>query len=87
MTLLLELTPEIEARLREQAAAEGKDPVVFAREALEEKLDAAREAEDEARRLSANQRAARWLAWVDRHESVAHFVDDSRESIYEGRGE
>lgn len=38
MTLQIDLSPELEARLRERAAAAGKDAVIFAREALEEKL-------------------------------------------------
>lgn len=33
------------------------------------------------------QRIAVWREWVDSHPPVHHFVDDSRESIYEGRGE
>ncbi len=38
MTLQIDLSPELEAKLRERAAAAGKETVVFAREALEEKL-------------------------------------------------
>lgn len=33
------------------------------------------------------ERVARFLAWVDSHESRNPNVDDSRESIYEGCGE
>ncbi|HOB72952.1 MAG TPA: hypothetical protein PKG54_00365 [Phycisphaerae bacterium] len=87
MTLQIELSPEIEARLREQAAAVGKDPAAFAREAVEEKLAASARPAADSSKLSNKQRAAKWLAWVDSHRPVGHFVDDSRESIYEGRGE
>lgn len=38
MTLSITLTPETEARLRERAAALGKDMAEIVREALEEKL-------------------------------------------------
>lgn len=30
---------------------------------------------------------AAWEKWCDSHTPVSHFVDDSRESIYAGRGE
>ena len=38
MTLRIDLSPELEAKLRERAAAAGKDIAAFAREAVEEKL-------------------------------------------------
>lgn len=37
--------------------------------------------------LSPEERAAAARAWAESHEPVTHFVDDSRETIYEGRGE
>ena len=40
MSLTIELSPESEARLRERAAAAGKDAVTYAREALEDKIQA-----------------------------------------------
>lgn len=39
-TLSISLPPETEARLRERAAAAGKDPATFAREAVEAMLRA-----------------------------------------------
>ncbi len=87
MTLRIELSPETEARLREQAAATGKDPAAFAREAVEEKLALFTEATTESSRLSVEQRIAEWMAWAESHAPLGHDVDDSRESIYEGRGE
>jgi hypothetical protein len=36
---------------------------------------------------SAEQWVAEWRAWIASHAPVTHFVDDSREAIYEGRGE
>lgn len=87
MALQIELPPETEARLREQAAAAGKDPAAFAREAVEEKLAVSSEATTESSKLSVEQRIAEWMAWAESHAPIGHDVDDSRESIYEGRGE
>lgn len=84
MVLRLQLSPELEARLVEQAATIGKSPETLALEALEEKLIvepvAPTERDHQAWR-------ARLQAIIDRHPVVDHFVDDSRDSIYEGRGE
>ena len=38
MTLQIDLSPELEAKLRERAAAAGKDAATFALEAVREKL-------------------------------------------------
>ncbi len=87
MTLHIDLAPEDEARLREQAAAAGKDVSTFAQEALQEVLRLEAEADDERPRLSREQRLAEFLAWADGAQPLGYIVDDSRESIYEGRGE
>lgn len=87
MSLQISLAPETEAKLRERAAAAGKDPVEFAREALEEKLSSSDDSVAQEPSLPPNQRVAEVLRWIDSHQPVGHFVDDSRESIYEGRGE
>lgn len=84
MTLQITLSPEVEASLREQAEAAGTDIATFALQALEEKLEAERERQP---KLTAEQRAKEWRAWVKSHQPAGHFVDDSRDSIYEGRGE
>jgi hypothetical protein len=85
MHLILNLPPETEARLREAAVQSGKAPEVLALEALDEKLSVA---DDPADLLSLDrwqQRFREALAGIPR--SAAAFVDDNRESIYEGRGE
>jgi hypothetical protein len=89
MTLTLALPPDVESKLLRHAAATGKDPAAFVQETLEEKLASFSEP-----RLTAAQRAAAWDGWVEHMRSWAdnnlprrHRVDDSRESIYEGRGE
>lgn len=85
MTLTLSLPPHLEARLRERAAASGKDVEGFVREAVEEKLLASEPTGPEGK--TREQWAAEFKAWVESHKPVTHFVDDSRESIYAGRGE
>ena len=85
MTLTLSLPPDLEARLRERAAASGKDIEGFVREAVEEKLLAAESTGPEGK--TREQWAAEFKAWIESHKPVTHFVDDSRESIYAGRGE
>ena len=84
MTLTLSLSPEMEAKLREQAASAGKDEA-YAREALEEKLAEGISAGPENK--TREQWAAEFRAWVASHKPVGYFVDDSRESIYAGREE
>ena len=91
MTLQIELPVETESKLREQAAAAGKDPAVLALEAIQEKL---------ARVLSANggtDPSGDWESrfeafigrardWANRNLPRPHTVDTSRESIYPDRG-
>ena len=87
MTLEISLAPEVIAKLRERAAAEGKDMESFVREAVEKVLSSPDETAHENEQLSAERWSAEWHAWADSHPKVDHFVDDSRESIYAGRGE
>ena len=84
MNLTLNLTPEAEARLRDQAAQRGKSLETIALEAIDEKLSADAKPNDS---LSKEEWARRFDSWVASHRLVKHLVDDSRESIYEGRGE
>lgn len=86
MTITVPLSPETESKLHERAAATGKDVPTLIREAVEEKL--ALKGEPSA---PSEMPYDRWKAafdqWVASHRPVEHFVDDSRESIYGGRGE
>ena len=86
MTLTLSFPPEVEACLGERAAAAGQDVESFVREAVEEKLATAATATGPEGK-SYEQWAEEFKAWIARHKPVSHFVDDSRESIYAGRGE
>jgi hypothetical protein len=85
MTLTLQLTPDVETKLRERAAAAGKDPVGFALDALQEKLgfiDGSSSNE-----ASPEEWVKEWRTWAAAHPKLSFEVDDSRESIYAGRGE
>ncbi len=88
-TFTISLPPETEAKLRERAAAAGKDPTSFALEALQEKLavlddDKVINGQNE---LPKDQWIARLRQWAASHRRLSYEADDSRESIYEGRGE
>ncbi len=85
MNLVLHLTPETEKRLRQAAAESGKAPETLALEALDEKLATSDDPEDHLPVDRCQQKLREVLAAIPR--SSATFVDDSRESIYEGRGE
>lgn len=87
MTLQIELSPDLEAKLRERAAAVGKDVTTFAREALEETVSLHADTGGSRPRRSTKRRVEEFLAWAASHRPLGHIVDDSRESIYEGRGE
>jgi hypothetical protein len=92
MSLTVSFSPEVEARLRERAAASGKDVPTLVREAVEEKLSSTPETQP-ANTMSNEQWLAEFNAWMREVTSRARnyppgfLVDDSRESIYEGRGE
>jgi hypothetical protein len=89
MSVMLDLAPDTEQHLRSIARQRGQS--------LEEYL---RELADNAARTcngsgvmspesaqSASERERAWLAWVASHPKLPYIADDSRESIYEGRGE
>jgi hypothetical protein len=84
MNLTLHLTPELETKLREQAKAEGKALEEVALHALEMQLDSGPLA---AATMSAEQWVADIRSWATSHRSLQGEADDSRESIYAGRGE
>jgi predicted transcriptional regulator len=82
MTLTLHLSPETESRLRELATLTGRNPEAVALEALREKLS------DDSTPLPQSTSAAEFKTWLATHpSSSAEALDDSRESIYEGRGQ
>jgi hypothetical protein len=92
MILHLDLSTETETHLREQAAADGKDIGQFVREAVEAQLTSRGMAPPTSAPLppspeTAQEWIARFDAWVQAHPTRGYVADDSRESIYAGRGE
>jgi hypothetical protein len=89
MTLNLRFSPEVEAALKQRAASAGKPLEQIVVEAVEEQV---RPLASET--ISSEEKAKKWQEWVARMQNdVAKslppgaIVDDSRESIYDGRGE
>lgn len=82
MVLTLSISPEAEASLKAKAAAAGVDVSTYAATVFEQAIAAQPLGE-----LPYDQWVAEFNRWVASHKSVGHFVDDSRESIYAGRGE
>ncbi len=87
MTLTIPLPIETAATLREQAAAAGQDVASFVLEAVEEKLFSLREVAADRASHTKEARIAEWLEWTASHRALGYEVDDSRETIYSGRGE
>ena len=90
MNLILHLPPETEAKLNAQAAAVGKAPEELALIALEERLAAGFDPADGATQptpISHEEWIADIRQWAESHRRLEHPADDSRESIYFGRGE
>jgi predicted DNA-binding protein len=85
MTLTLQIPPDIESQLSQLAIVTGRTVEAFVLEALEEKLSTAPGCEEP---LSAISRLEEFRDWFASHpSSKAADLDDSRESIYDGRGE
>ncbi len=86
MTLSIDFSPETERTLRDRAAAAGQDLATFVKEAIAEKLEQ-EEKEQPSLPASHAEFRKRLADWIELHPVLDHAVDDSRESIYEGRGE
>ncbi len=87
--LNIPLSPEKEARLRERAAAAGKDVTEYVLEVLEEDLAVTVPAHPVD--THSPQKRRQWEndldAWAAGHPRLDTLADDSRESLYAGRGE
>ena len=86
MTLSIPLPPETETKLRERAAASGKDLTMLVLEAVEAITGETNGDTAPNGSMPPNQWSAEWRAWAAGHQTLDHVVDDSRESIYAGRG-
>ncbi len=86
MNITVDFPTSIERVLQQQAAAAGKDVSAFIREVVTEKLVSVPKPVRQ-RRMSHEAFARRLDEWIALHPVLDHAIDDSRESIYEGRGE
>ena len=86
MNVNVDFPSNIEAVLLQQAAAAGRDVPAFIREVVTERL-VSTPFTARPQNMSHEEFAKRLDAWIKRHPVVNHVLDDSRESIYEGRGE
>jgi hypothetical protein len=82
MTIRLSLSPDLEAKLQQRAQAAGKGVSTFVQDAVLEKLSS-----DVVDQRSGQERATAWRKWAAERRSATTSLDDSRESIYAGRGE
>ena len=85
MSLSVSFPTEIEAALRQRAAAAGKDVETFVREIFIEEV--ADEPLPKTDTQSHGEFKAKLQAIIDLHAVSNGKMDDSRESIYSGRGE
>ena len=89
MSITIQLPPDAEKNLREQASLQGRTPEEHLGQLAQQWLrsNGAPAATQSGKELSKDEWLAEFRAWVASHKPVHHFVDDSRESIYAGRGE
>ena len=91
MTLTLELPTDTEKRLQAKAGAKGLTIKSYLEELVRSDLEKQEtiglHQKGDLGIASADQWIAEHRALAKSHEHVTHFVDDSRESIYAGRGE
>jgi len=82
MNITLQLNPDVERRLREAAVRKGQTVELYLEELIEQLLPAS-----QASAMSTEEWIAAWRAWAESHPPLPYIADDSRESIYAGRGE
>ncbi len=90
MTLHIDLPAAVETALLAQAAAEGIDVSTLVAEAVAQRLtESAASALDRSENSpnASHGFDQRLQAWIELHPQSTVVVDDSRESIYAGRGE
>jgi hypothetical protein len=86
IAMKLRISKEAGERLASRAAESGRDVAEVASELIEQAV-AEPVRSDSARQLTALASFAQGMtAWTSAHLPAGHVVDDSRESIYEGRG-
>lgn len=86
MNVSINFPAEVESRLQQRAAAAGQDVESFIQQMVTERL-AEEDQPKKPRKRSHEEFKKRMEAWIRLHPVLDHAIDDSRESIYEGRGE
>ncbi|HEY8747193.1 MAG TPA: hypothetical protein VIM11_04415 [Tepidisphaeraceae bacterium] len=88
MHVTISLNPDHEKRLQRRAAAAGKDVSAYIEQLVDKELAATQSSDDS----TPNQRVVAWDRWVTvmrqwgvEHLPEGHVIDDSRETIYDGR--
>jgi hypothetical protein len=89
MVVILNLPPAIEQQLKERASRIGQTLEEYLQDlAARDAVVASETAIEYPEGFSSpEERSKAILEWAESHPRVEHFVDDSRESIYSGRGE
>ena len=92
MRVLLQLPPETERVLKEKAAQAGQTLEAYLEQLAEREARAANGMPAPVHKpappqLTPQQWSAAWRAWAAGHATQPLVADDSRESIYAGRGE
>ena len=85
MNVSINFSSEIETQLLRRAAAAGQDVESFVRQVVTESL-AEQSAEMPPKKVPSEFRE-RMESWIALHPKLDNVIDDSRESIYVGRGE
>jgi hypothetical protein len=86
VAITLQVPDSVERKLHARAAEQGRDPASVAVEIIEKELEKS-PATGGNERLTGDAWLREFDAWVKSHRKIDVVLDDSRESIYEGRGE
>jgi hypothetical protein len=82
MTRRINLPADADSKLRERAAAPGKDVAWFVQEAIEEKLGGGNQSQPKVLHQGSPEWLAEFNAWIASHSQQKHIADDSRDAIY-----
>jgi hypothetical protein len=86
VVVTIELKPEVEMQVLVQAASKGVSVESFLASVIESNLPS-EDPDPFYKRASPEEWSRAFREWAESHDSIQTDVDDSRDSIYEGRGE
>jgi hypothetical protein len=87
MIITLQISPETEQLLQEKASRHGQSLEAYLQVIAEREAHRHENICKSIDTTSADPWVARWRAWAQNHSVSATTADDSRESLYAGRGE